>query len=62
MAGRSKKPDADTLAYMLRVRMSHEDRELLEQAAKIKSLQLSLWVRSEMVAIARRIIGQANNR
>jgi len=56
MAGRPKKPEGETLAYMLRIRMSEEDRELLEQAAKFKSLQLSTWARSELVALARKIL------
>jgi len=59
MVGRPKKPESDTLAYMLRIRMSHDDRELLEQAAKIKALQLSSWARSELVALARKIIDKA---
>jgi uncharacterized protein (DUF1778 family) len=56
MAGRPKKPESETLGYMLRIRMSHEDRDLLEQAAKFKSLQLSTWARSELVALARKIL------
>jgi hypothetical protein len=58
MAGRPKKPESETLAYMLRIRMSHEDRELLEQAAKFKSLQLSTWARSELVALARKLLAR----
>jgi len=53
---RPKKPESDTLSYMLRIRMSEEDRKLLEQAAKRKSLQLSSWARSELVALARAIL------
>ena len=56
MAGRPKKPESETLTYMLRIRMSEADRELLDRAAKVKSLQLSSWARSELVALARRII------
>jgi uncharacterized protein (DUF1778 family) len=41
---------------MLRVRMTQEERGLLETAAKVKSLQLSSWVRSEMLALARKIL------
>jgi len=41
---------------MLRVRMSEEDHQLLEQAAKLQSLQLSSWVRSEMVKLARKLL------
>jgi uncharacterized protein (DUF1778 family) len=56
MAGRPKKSEAETLSYMLRVRMSPEDRDLLAQAAKLKSLELSTFVRSEMVALARKML------
>jgi len=56
MAGRRKKPESETLSYMLRIRMSEEDRKLLDEAAKLKALQLSSWARSELVALARRII------
>jgi len=38
--------------------MSEEDRELLEQAAKFKSLQLSTWARSELVALARKLLSK----
>jgi uncharacterized protein (DUF1778 family) len=54
--GRHKKPEPDILSYMLRIRMSEEDRKLLDQAAKFKSLQLSSWARSELVALARAIL------
>jgi uncharacterized protein (DUF1778 family) len=56
MAGRPKKPESATLSYMLRIRMSQGDRELLEQAAKFNSLQLSSWARSELVALARKLL------
>jgi uncharacterized protein (DUF1778 family) len=36
--------------------MTQEERKLLEQAAKAKSLQLSSWVRSEMVSLAKKIL------
>jgi uncharacterized protein (DUF1778 family) len=53
---RPKKSPSETLSYMLRIRMSQEDRELLEQAAKFNSLQLSSWARSELVVLARAIV------
>jgi len=59
MAGRPKKPESETLSYMLRIRMSQDDRELLDQAAKVKSLQLSSWARSELVALARKILDKS---
>jgi len=56
MKGRPKKPESEVKDYMLRVRLSREERELLEEAARVKSLQLSSWVRSEMLALARRVL------
>ncbi len=56
MAGRPKKPKSESKSFMLRVRMTEAERELLDRAAKLKSLQLSSWVRSELVALARKII------
>jgi uncharacterized protein (DUF1778 family) len=56
MRGRPKKPEGEAKTYMLRVRMTQEERDLLEGAAKSKSLQLSSWVRSEMLALARRVL------
>jgi hypothetical protein len=62
MAGRPRKPGSEVKTYMLRVRMTAEERALLEDAAKFKSLQLSSWARSELVRLARRILGgKANN-
>jgi uncharacterized protein (DUF1778 family) len=54
MAGRPKKPDADAKTYMLRIRMTEDDRKLLEEAARAKSLETSTWARSELVALAKK--------
>jgi len=35
MAGRPSKPDGEAKTYMLRIRMTQEDRQLLEEAAMI---------------------------
>lgn len=58
MAGRPKKPETKTMSYMLRIRMTEQDRQLLEQAAQSKSLELSTWARSELVLLARKLTGQ----
>ena len=58
MAGRKKKPEAEAKTYMLRIRMTAEDRALLEEAAKLRSLETSTWARSELVTIARRLVGE----
>jgi uncharacterized protein (DUF1778 family) len=58
MSGRHKKPDAEAKSYMLRIRMTEAERALLEEAAKSRSLETSTWARSELVALARKILGQ----
>jgi hypothetical protein len=56
MSGRPKKPQEDAKSYMLRIRMTEVDRRLLEEAAKTKSLETSTWARSELVALARKVL------
>lgn len=57
MAGKPKKPEK-VKTYMLRVRMTEEDRVLLEAAAGRARLGLSSWARSELVALARKVISK----
>jgi uncharacterized protein (DUF1778 family) len=57
MAGKPKKPE-EVKEFMLRIRMTHAEHELLEQAAKSLSLGVSSWARSELVKTARRVIGR----
>jgi uncharacterized protein (DUF1778 family) len=45
---------------MLRIRMTEEERTLLDEAARVRSLQLSSWARSELVALAREILKRKN--
>jgi uncharacterized protein (DUF1778 family) len=56
MAGRHKKPAIDSKTQMLRIRMTENDRLLLEEAAKAKSMETSTWARSELFDLARRAI------
>lgn len=56
MAGRKKKPEGESKTYMLRIRMTEEERKLLEDAAKSKSLETSSWARSELVSIAKKLL------
>jgi uncharacterized protein (DUF1778 family) len=58
MAGRPKKAKADSKSYMLRIRMTEEDRELIDAAAKAKSLETSTWARSELVMLAKKALGK----
>jgi uncharacterized protein (DUF1778 family) len=56
MAGRPRKPGAETKSYMLRIRMTEKERKLLEEAAKARSLDTSTWARSELVALAKGLL------
>lgn len=58
MAGRKKKPATQAKSYTLRVRMTDQERLLLEAAAKSKSLDTSTWVRSEIVGLAKAMLGK----
>jgi hypothetical protein len=41
---------------MLRIRMTEAERALLEEAARFKSLETSTWARSELIALARKVL------
>ena len=43
---------------MLRIRMTEGDRELIDAAAKSKSLETSTWARSELVAMAKKMLAK----
>ena len=57
MAGRKKKTEGESKSYMLRIRMTEQERALMEEAAKSRSLETSTWARSELVALARKMLG-----
>lgn len=58
MAGRHRKPESEAKSYMLRIRMTEAERKLLEEAAKSRSLETSTWARSELVALAKKLLGK----
>jgi hypothetical protein len=58
MAGRHKKPAAEAKSYMLRIRMTEAERALLEDAARARSLETSTWARSELVALAKKLLAK----
>jgi uncharacterized protein (DUF1778 family) len=57
MAGKPKKPE-QVKRYMLRIRMTEAEHALLEEAAKGKSLETSTWARSELVALAKKLLAK----
>jgi uncharacterized protein (DUF1778 family) len=57
MAGKPKDP-TKVKSFMLRIRMTEEERGLVEEAARLKSLETSTWVRFEIVALARKLLAK----
>jgi hypothetical protein len=56
MAGRPRKPEGETRENVLRIRLTDEERALLDEAAAGKSLETSTWARSELVTLALELI------
>lgn len=55
MAGRPKGPTGNARGNVLRIRLTDEERQLLDAAASEVTLDTSTWARSELLALAKRI-------
>ena len=53
--GRPKKPIGAARGNILRIRLTDEERKLIDAAAEAKSLDSSAWARSELLSLARKI-------
>lgn len=53
---RPRKLKKDTRENVLRVRLTDEERKLLDEAAKTRTLETSTWARAELVALARHML------
>lgn len=58
MRGRPKKPPGEARKLLFQIRMTEEERAVIEQAATAKSLDASAWARSELLDLARKIIAK----
>lgn len=56
--GRPKKDPGEVRNYILQVRLTTDERELLDSAARVKSLDTSAWVRMEALQLARVILNR----
>ena len=56
MRGRPKKAPGEARKILFQIRLTAEERELIERAATAKSLDASAWARSELIALAREAI------
>jgi hypothetical protein len=56
---RPKKPEGEAKKNFLRIRLTDEEREQLDRAAREKNLETSTWARAELLGLARRILRQS---
>jgi uncharacterized protein (DUF1778 family) len=57
-AGRPKNSDDRARHRIIPVRMNAEEHALLVRAAQARGLQLSPWLRSEMLTLAKKILSE----
>jgi uncharacterized protein (DUF1778 family) len=55
---RPPKPEGEARENVLRIRLTDDERRLLDQVAQGKTLDTSTWARSELVALAKKILKQ----
>jgi hypothetical protein len=58
MAGRPKKPEGDSRENVLRIRLTEDERRILDDAARARTLETSTWARSELVALAKKALAK----
>lgn len=58
MRGRPKKPAGEARTHLFQIRVSADERAIIEQAAVAKSLDASAWARSELLSTARKVIAE----
>jgi uncharacterized protein (DUF1778 family) len=54
--GRPPLPDEERKGYMFRLRMTHEERALLDRAAKKDGKDTSAWARATLMAKAKKVL------
>jgi len=58
MTGRPKKAEGEARGNVLRIRLTEEERQVLDDAARGKGLETSSWARSELLGQARKVLGK----
>ncbi len=63
MAGpRKKKPVGEARENVLRIRLTEEERALLDRAAETRTLETSTWARSELIALAKKTLEETSKK
>jgi len=54
--GRPKKPEGEVRENILRIRLNESERALLDEAASVRSEEVSTWARERLLALARQLL------
>lgn len=57
-----KKLEGQARGNVLRIRLTDEERALLDQAAEAKTLETSTWARSELIALAKKALEETSKK
>ena len=58
MKGRPKKPDDERMENVLRIRLTQEDRQSLDEAALANGQETSTWARDALLSLAAKLKGK----
>jgi uncharacterized protein (DUF1778 family) len=58
--GRPHLPDSERKGFMLRIRMTDDERTVIEQASTREGQDISSWARRLIVSKAKKILAQEN--
>jgi hypothetical protein len=58
MAKKPQKRDREARGNVLRIRLTEAERLTLDAAAETKNLETSTWARSELLTLARKLLGE----
>ncbi len=63
MAGsRKKKLETQARENVLRIRLTEEERAMLDQVAETRTLDTSTWARSELIALAKKALEEISKK
>jgi uncharacterized protein (DUF1778 family) len=54
--GRPPKPEDERKANVLRIRLTEEDRAILDEAAQLQDAETSTWAREALLELAKRTL------
>jgi uncharacterized protein (DUF1778 family) len=55
---RPKKKESEAKTYILQIRLTDAERDTIDRAAHVKTLEMSTWARMELLALAKRLLAR----